>query len=785
MKLQQQLKLKRTLRLAGWVACGLLLFLCGSVIFPPKPEENANATVGTATPATNSVKLSISGETVNLLSFNLKPVSKDGTFAESNELTITASTDSYTGYTLSIAAQSGDNTTKLINTDATNCPVTEERCYISPLPSTLSSGILKSDYIDPTSSEDSNVTLNTVRNTWGFNPSTYLNGNTQMSNRGEGVDEKYFPVSTAETNFAKTSTANLADTETGDLIPQEYTMKIGARVDTTIPMGTYQNDTFVIKAVGNGASYTINYVDSSGQANPSSMPVNQVDLTTYETTVALRTNTPTRSDGYYFAGWCSANTTTTDCNGSIYKPGDNFGIDQTSNDNTITLYAMWTDCQSGRICYDDNGANSATKMSDQTANYSDNTNAITSNMAVNLFPSNFKYDTNNDGQSDYGFAGWSEDKNAATAINATNNKPTIYGPMQNITTGDLSASGMKLYAVWVPVAKDKDGNELTFQTEGLLATQLTETAGDTLASKPNEYITALRDERDNQVYAVAKLKDGNYWMIENLRLSNYYLDSNGTVQDVSFAASNTQGLGTGANNVFVGLANPEVANFANNTTANSLYSTNGNNNTHNITYSSNDPGNLGYRMPRYRNDNTNSVTSKNNNVTVANMANTNQNVYSYGNYYSWAAAIANTMHYTSYSASDTAGTSICPSGWRLPMGGRKASVNNSDFWKLSRANIGADPANFANDYFYYTGNPEGVDASRALRSFPNNFLYSGRADDSNINGRGSGGYYWSSSAHNANRAYRLSLGSSDLYPGTDRDYKFYGFTVRCVVAPSP
>ena len=193
MKLQQQLKLKRTLRLAGWVACGLLLFLCGSVIFPPKPEENANATVGTATPATNSVKLSISGETVNLLSFNLKPVSKDGTFAESNELTITASTDSYTGYTLSIAAQSGDNTTKLINTDTTNCPVTEEKCYIGPLPSTLSSGILKSDYIDPTSSEDSNVTLNTVRNTWGFNPSTYLNGNTQMSNRGEGVDEKYFP----------------------------------------------------------------------------------------------------------------------------------------------------------------------------------------------------------------------------------------------------------------------------------------------------------------------------------------------------------------------------------------------------------------------------------------------------------------------------------------------------------------------------------------------------------------------------------------------------------------
>ena len=119
------------------------------------------------------------------------------------------------------------------------------------------------------------------------------------------------------------------------------------------------------------------------------------------------------------------------------------------------------------------------------------------------------------------------------------------------------------------------------------------------------------------------------------------------------------------------------------------------------------------------------------------------------------------------------------------MGGRKASVNNSDFWKLSRANIGADPANFANDYFYYTGNPEGVDASRALRSFPNNFLYSGNAYNSNIYDRGSYGLYWSSSANNAYYAHYLYLVSSGLYPGTGGDVKFYGFTVRCVVAPSP
>ena len=756
MKLQQQLKLKRTLRLAGWVACGLLLFLCGSVIFPPKPEENANATVGTATPATNSVKLSISGETVNLLSFNLKPVSKDGTFAESNELTITASTDSYTGYTLSIAAQSGDNTTKLINTDATNCPVTEEKCYISPLPSTLSSGILKSDYIDPTSSEDSNVTLNTVRNTWGFNPSTYLNGNTQMSNRGEGVDEKYFPVSTAETNFAKTSTANLADTETGDLIPQEYTMKIGARVDTTIPMGTYQNDTFVIKAVGNGASYTINYVDSSGQANPSSMPVNQVDLTTYETTVALRTNTPTRSGGYYFAGWCSANTTTTDCNGSIYKPGDNFGIDQTSNDNTITLYAMWTDCQAGRICYKGNG-NTSGSMGIQSVG--------TSATEAVLLASNFQ-------RTGYGFLGWS------TVENPTIGTDTIYGPMETVSGLDLSLSGMKLYAVWKEAATTTVNDVVTpvylQDWNGCSSlTQVTYNNG-ALTVSADSFI-ALKDKRDNQTYAIARLADGNCWMIENLRLEsegtvgNNINDPNVTNQSLA------QGYGgtPGTYGSFVGLASAESNYFADNTTSNTIYKSDGANTTYDPSTSPatlediGTGGNPGYRMPRYRNTNTSSPASS--------PTGGNANIYSYGNYYTWAAAIADTTYYGSTNGHTTVATSICPKGWHLPYG-----------------NSGSTSPNLGNTSggFYYLGVQLGATSnngtsSKKWRSFPNNFLYSGYAGISDIYDRGSNGYYWSSSAYTANGAYRLYLDSSGLYPGTNIIGKFNGFTVRCVVAPSP
>ena len=635
-------------------------------------------------------------------------------------MTITASTNSFSGYTLSIAAQSGDNTTKLINTDTEKCPVTETKCSIA----SLSGVVTKNAYADPVDS----TAVEAVRNTWGFSPSEYLDGETSIDNSATDGTEKYLPISTTATNLAKTIAAN-------NDVPNTYTMKIGARVDSNIAMGTYEN-TFVIAAVGNGAAYTINYADNSGEAT--GMPGVQTGMTP-DIIVELSGDQPSRV-GYDFTGWCSVNNADNvfSCGGNIYQPGGSFGIDQTS-ENSITLYAIWEEpCPTNTICYKANGANvgeNDPKMDNQTANYGDNTNPITSNMAVNLWPVNFKYDINGDGYNDYGFAGWSEDKNAATAINATNNKPTIYGPMQNITTGDLSANGMKLYAVWVPVAKDKDGNELTFQTGDLLTTRLTETVGDTLANKPNEYITALRDERDNQVYAVAKLKDGNYWMIENLRLNT--------------TGSNDGTKAQGFGGVFSGLAKAESANFSSSTTANSLYSTT------NITGS-----NQGYRFPRYNNKNTNSP--------VANMTSTSDNIYSYGNYYTWAAVIANTNDYTG-PTSETANTSICPSGWRLPYGRDTGNGTASGgFYNLN----------------YKINNDSSVTdatASKNLRAYPNNFVYSGYFVVSSAGNRGSNGYYWSSTAYSSDYAYYLGFDSSLVYPGTGYGGKYFGRSVRCVL----
>lgn len=714
MNLQQHLRSERALRLAGLVACGVLLFLAGLIMCPPMQENEADAITGQATAATSSVSLSVVN---NLLSFDLKPISSDGTFAESDAMTITASTDSYSGYTLSIAAQSGDNATKLINTDTANCPVTETKCFIAP----LGSIVTKNDYASPADS----TAAAAVKNKWGFSPSEYLDGETSVDNSATDGTEKYLPISTSATNLAKTTVANSSDTS------DTYRMKIGARVGGDIKMGTYEN-TFVIAIVGNGAAYTINYADGSGQADPSSMPGVQTGMTP-DIIVKLSGDQPSR-EGYDFAGWCSVNNADNvfSCGGNIYQPGGNFGIDQTS-ENSITLYAIWEEpCPTNTICYKANGANvgeNDPKMNNQTANYDNNTNPIASNMAVNLWPVNFKYDINSDGYNDYGFAGWSEDKNAANIINAVTGKPTVYGPMQNITTGDLRVNGMKLYAVWVPVTKDKDGNELTFQTADLFNVQLTDTLGDTLASKSSGYIAALRDVRDNQVYAVAKLADGNYWMIENLRLNNNSTKPNWSNNNLS------QGFG----GVFSGLANAESENFSNSTTANSLY----------------DTGNA-FTMPRYNNDNTNS--------SIANMTGVDNNIYSYGNYYTWAAAIADTTAYSS--STDVINTSICPAGWHLPYG--DSGNTSGGFYNLNYK--------INND-----SNVTNATASKNLRVYPNNFVYSGSFFSSSANDRGSRGRYWSSTVGNSDYVYNLAFNSSNVYPGEGVSGKYNGYSVRCVL----
>ena len=353
-------------------------------------------------------------------------------------------------------------------------------------------------------------------------------------------------------------------------------------------------------------------------------------------------------------------------------------------------------CEENKICYSNNALDNVEGTMGKQSN-------ATSNSVVTLFASNYS-------RQGFGFAGW----NTAPDYSGTN-----YGPNEDVTMPADMSHGLPLYAIWVKSSGVMQG------WNGCIGLNI----GD---------VTALTDARDNDTYAVAKLADGNCWMIENLRL-DYTADHN------------TDGtLSQGYNSSFIGLAEPESANFVNTTVNNSLYTTKtgveGKN-----TISGDDQGS---RFPRYNNNNTSQRATS--------TTNTNVNTYSYGNYYTWHAVIADTTHYTS-GVHNT--TSICPKGWSIPQGGN----TSTGFVKLD-VDMGGTGV--------YQSTAE---ASNRWRKYPTNFLYSGNFGDSGAYNRGRYGFYWSSTAYSANDySYYLNLKSTLVFPGTSVTNKYYGYTARCV-----
>ena len=443
--------------------------------------------------------------------------------------------------------------------------------------------------------------------------------------------------------------------------------------------------------------------------------------------------------------------------GSVkFKIGAKASTNQASGTytNTVNFYAVANpeptlgpvDCKPGKICYNVNSL-TATEGTMGMQSASDGSN-------VTLLASNFS-------KQGYGFAGWSD------TYDYTGN---LYGQQETITapTG-TTANGLSLYAIWIK-------SEGSFQDSTKVTQVCNRLTAATSTTKTLNSVSALTDERDGDAYAIAKLADGNCWMIENLRLE---AEDTRTPEKQALA----QGYGTSTTyGNFSGLADAESTNFSSSTTANSLYYSGTQSGTASVNIgTSNYPG---YRMPRYNNWNNQSTSAnrpQNPRSNSATNATTKAGMYSYGNYYTWHAAIADLTH-DGTNNSSVANTSLCPSGWHLPKGGDSQNTANNEFLTFSEALIGAKPANYnSQTYPYYTGT-EGTDASNKLRAYPNNFLYSGVFDNSSANGRGSYGYYWSSTAHDNYTSYRLLLDSSYVYPSTDYSNKHYGLSIRCTVS---
>ena len=106
--------------------------------------------------------------------------------------------------------------------------------------------------------------------------------------------------------------------------------------------------------------YSITY-DSNVVSN---MPVD-TSSESFSETVPISDATPTRP-GYSFLGWCTtapaANTPDT-CSGTTYSPSSNWTINQTSNANSLRLFAMWAEiCLGYTIMQDLTSSNISTLL---------------------------------------------------------------------------------------------------------------------------------------------------------------------------------------------------------------------------------------------------------------------------------------------------------------------------------------------------------------------------------------------------------------------------------------
>ena len=370
-------------------------------------------------------------------------------------------------------------------------------------------------------------------------------------------------------------------------------------------------------------------------------------------------------------------------------------------------------CQANRICYNPNTAIVEGQMGREIAN---------NNSSVVLYAPNFK-------KQGYGFAGWSDAYDYGTNPNAN-----IYGPQETITTpSDMSVNGLSLYAIWV-------------KSEGSMQTDVSSVCNDLTQSGPNvtktlNSVSALTDERDGNTYAIAKLADGNCWMIENLRLDDSPTLSSNNTHNPSLPLTNVYDTNITSNH----LSPTSLVSYDATTTPEGWCST---------------TSSACIDQSRIRTDNTVLFASN-----VATNYNEKGNVYAYGNYYNWYSATGGHGKYGwDYGNGYHAPGDICPAGWHLPAGGSSSAEMG-----VLDVNIGGTGTS------QYTS-----EASIRWRVYPNNYTLSGDMSSSSISNRNYGTSMWTSTGYTNYAANYFHLVTGAAVPGTDATITYFGLIVRCI-----
>ena len=250
-----------------------LLSLLAMAIVPYLTARSASAA---------SITLSIPSS----LSLNVTPTA-EGTFVESEPANLTISGADF-GYNLSIKSQNKTNVLKGAN---------------STLPS-----ISKSYTV--AQGNDGTWPVNT----WGYKP----------SKKDGKVNNDYLPGPTTGDVIEKLQTAISTN--------NEHTIQIAARVDNSLPAGTYSN-TFIFTVTANKATYTINYNANGGTGGPETQ-TGQTETANVPLSYDEPAD-PTKA----FQGWCTTKPVDGNCSGTVYHPGDNYKL--AADNSNVTLYAIW------------------------------------------------------------------------------------------------------------------------------------------------------------------------------------------------------------------------------------------------------------------------------------------------------------------------------------------------------------------------------------------------------------------------------------------------------------
>ena len=298
------------------------------------------------------------------------------------------------------------------------------------------------------------------------------------------------------------------------------------------------------------------------------------------------------------------------------------------------------------------------------------------------------------------------------------------------------------------------------------------------------------DSRDNKVYWIAKLADGNCWMTQNLDLN---IDSGVTYTsaDTDLVQFNAGGYLTTKG---YACSNPDTTTNCTasgeeiqwtpsrstiNATSGTISGWN-NTNAYNQPYSM-DPG-YWYETPNWFYS-SNCYTEADGHLCnymarTHNYANYfSQTQYAgngahghVGNYYAWPASVAinDASSYVDSTYADTSASpqnSICPANWKLPTIAA-TNTGKNDFYNLMTA------------YSAYV--TSGSERDKKLMAAPLYFVRGGYTNSNNLYYAGCNGRYWSSTVYSSQNAYRLDFRSDGINP-TNYDSRYRGRSVRCLV----